>query len=137
MSSNTKKKSTKKTAKKSVKKTVVDKYDLRSGSPWTDEEEAMLYELRVSQGRPFRTISPILGRTQKSCELKFNRTRWETKKFYNKEKCRVRENMKRAFSEKIANNYDNRLESASIATEILADRLEESVKALPNVKKRI
>jgi len=123
--------------KKSVKKTVLDKYDAKSGQPWTEKEMAMLYELRVGQGRPFRTISTTLNRTRKACETKFHNTRWELKSFYNKDKCRLRENMKRALVEKVANNYDNRLETASLATEILADRLEETVKAIPNVKKRV
>lgn len=103
---------------------------------WSENDEALLYELRWN-GINYNLIGLQLGRTPESCEKKYRRTDWQSKSFYNKDKCRLKENVKKGIADKIAETNDKRIISSNYLAEILVDRIESSVESLPNVPKRL
>lgn len=126
------------TKKKTTKKEkVISQYETRTGEEWTEKEEALLFELKALQGLPYRIIALELKRTEESCKSKWRRTVWTKKAFYDPTKVRLKENFKNALLQRIADANDRRIQVRHLATEILADRVEDAVKALPTVKKQV
>jgi len=113
------------------------KFEDRTGKRWTTDEEALLFDLRSWHNLPFRVIALRLCRNQSSCEKKYRSTNWTLKSFYDPSKCRLKENFKRALGEHIAELNDAKIKSKILANEVLADRLVETVKALPKVNKKV
>jgi len=107
------------------------------GKPWTEDEEALLFELRAFQCLPFSIIARELKRSESSCSKKFYRTKWETKSFYDPAKCRIKENMKQVLRQKVADAVQRKNDVNKYANDILVDHLVEVVKALPEVKKEV
>ena len=120
-----------------VQKKVINQYESRTGEDWKPEEEALLFELKAIQGLPYSIISLELKRTSESCKSKWRRTTWETKPFYDNTRVRIKQNMKVALAQRISDANDRRISVRHMATEILADRIEDAVVALPNVKKEV
>ena len=120
-----------------VQKKVTNQYETRTGEDWKPEEEALLFELKAIQGLPYSIISLELKRTSESCKSKWRRTTWETKPFYDNTRVRIKQNMKVALAQRISDANDRRISVRHMATEILADRIEDAVVALPNVKKEV
>jgi len=116
---------------------VPNKFASRTNENWTEGEEALLYELRSWQGLPFRTIGQRLNRSPESCEKKYRRTQWTQKTFYNDAKCRLKEGYKAALAEQIAETNNKNIDNSALATEMLVDRIEEVVKALPVAQKKV
>jgi len=108
-----------------------------SSSTWTQEEEALLFELRSFQCLPFSIIAREVGRSENACSKKFYRTQWNTKAFYDPAKCRLKENFKQALRQKVADAVERKRETNKYANDILVDHLIETVKALPEVKKEV
>lgn len=123
--------------KTTQKKKVILQYGTRTGEDWTDKEESLLFELKALQGLPYRIIALELKRTEESCKSKWRRTIWTEKDFYDPTKVRLKENFKNALLQRIADANDRRIQVRHLATEILADRVEDAVKALPMVKKQV
>ncbi len=104
--------------------------------PWTNEEEALLYEMRWN-GITYPIIAMKLGRSVYSCKNKYRGTRWEEKSFFDAAKGRLKENIKRTLVDKITEAKEQKISSTLLQSEILADRLESSIKALPNVPRPV
>jgi len=108
---------------------------LKEGKLWSDEDEKMLMLLR-KDGHVYKVIGPILGRTTESCRKKYNKTRWEDKPYYSSIDT-LRQNIwdhaKTVLLEKTLTAYETKCSTEQLKTELLADALERSIKALPTV----
>lgn len=112
-------------------------FEDRTGKPWEEAEESKLYQLRAMEGLPYRLIGLELSRSSRSCERKFQSTDWVNKKCFDKQKSSLKDNMKKAMIESVAQVNDRKINMKNMATDILADRIEECVKALPFIPKKI
>jgi len=117
--------------------TKTNKFESRNGLKWTEDEEALLFELKTFQCLPFSIIAQELKRSENSCEKKFRNTIWESRPFYDPAKCRIKENFKRALRERIANALERKNQTKKYANDILIDHLVDIVKSLPEVKKEV
>jgi len=103
--------------------------------PWTQDEEIMLYSMR-EDGLPYRIISSeLLCRSVNSCEKKYRSTIWVNKPFYDNAKHTIKEGLKKAYVERLANLTDKRISVNQVKADIIGDRLVRAIEALPNVPK--
>lgn len=103
---------------------------------WEEGEEAFLYACR-EDAIPYRLIAMELGRSSRSCEAKYNNTNWRETRFFDPIKNRMKESIKRSYREKVTRLQEKRAESDRVKADIIADRIEQCVAALPNVPKQI
>ena len=111
-------------------------YGSRTNVPWNENEELLLYEMRLS-GTSYKIISQQLKRSLESCENKYRRTNWNEKSFFSQTKNRLKENIKRTIFDQIAESNDKKIATGNYLSELVADRIESSIKALPEVPKRL
>ena len=104
--------------------------------PWNDTDEMFLYTMR-EDGIPYRDISTELHRSVRACERKYQTTDWEAKGVYDPVKGRMKERLKRSFTEKVVQAQEKRQNLKNMIGDIIADRIAQAVKALPVVQKTI
>ena len=114
-----------------VTKTFKDKSE-----KWDVGEEAFLYACR-EEGITYRLIAMELGRSSRSCEAKYNNMNWRETRFFDPLKSRMKESVKRSYRERIIRLQEARSHTEHIKADIIADRIESAVSALPNVPKPI
>jgi len=115
------------------KKQAVVSQQIR-GRVWTEEEEEKLFFMRRKMAITFRMIAVSLNRTDESCRKKYNTTRWETKPFFNKTlDNKLVQNTKEAYLESELIKHEKKIDIMSIRGNIIADRIESSLRSLPLV----
>ncbi len=103
--------------------------------PWTEKEEQILFEMRRSV-IPYKIIAAELKRTEESCKKKYTRTNWLGTEYYNDNYSgidRLDNNKKRVFQQKLANAQERKLFVFKLGSDVIADKLVASIKALPEV----
>ena len=103
-----------------------------TGRPWSDKDLELLYEMRRASV-PYTLIGAELKRSPEACSSKWNVTDWATMPFYSFENEEQQEQKKEDYRNKILTAADRRHERHKIGIDVLADRLERAVKALPNI----
>ena len=103
---------------------------------WTQEDEALLYSLR-QEGIPYSSVAVGLNRTIDSCKAKYKNTTWQNKQFFDVARNQLKENIKAQINAKIIDARDKAIELSATKTDILIDKMCDSIKALPTVSKSI
>ena len=107
--------------------------DIPEGRPWTVEEKARLLQAK-SDFVPYRVIAEQLGRSPKSCERMWsNRPAWMPQCKASETASATRELAKQEQVTKLATAVTSSLELGRMRTDIIADRVAEVVKALPEL----
>ena len=104
--------------------------------PWTEKEMAILFAAR-EDGMPYRVTALELKRTANACEHKYNNTNWSECDFYDEQKKSFQESMKKAHHQHMVKLNDNRIKSQKYKTDIIADKIAQSVTSLPKVKRPV
>lgn len=97
---------------------------------WTDEEEAYLYNSRLTS-TPYSVIARSLGRSGLACRKKYNNTDWEAKGYtYTTSALNKKRDIKN-FRLNTENTVNRSLDKFRLRADVLADALSDSARNLP------
>jgi hypothetical protein len=107
-----------------------------SAKMWTKDDLETLYEMRRAHV-PYSLIGLELKRTSSSCQSKYNTTDWESLGFCENDEEKFEDAeyafKKATYRDRILRAADRRHENHKVGLDILGDRLERAVRALPQI----
>ena len=105
--------------------------------PWDNSEELQKLFFLRSEGIQYKLIAMQLNRTVESCRKKFQNHPWEKETWYDSMRQRGKNSIKQSVLESYVQLQDKREELSKVKMDIIADRIETAVMALPNVPKAV
>lgn len=103
---------------------------------WSNYELECLYAFR-EEGIPYRVIAIEIKRSSDACEKKYRATVWSKMPFYDAQKHRMKEDLKRGYFAKITELSEKRFEAEKYKTDIIADKIVMAIESLPKVNRSI
>ena len=115
-----------------IQENQVDPYAPR---PWLDQGELKTLFYMRTEGTPYHLIGMELKRTANACRKKFNSHVWKNEPWYDPMVAKGNDAVKQDLLEKLTRASDRRNEMSKVKMDIVADRIETAVKALPEIHK--
>lgn len=100
---------------------------------WSHDDLQYLYYAK-SQGVPYSTIGQELGRSAESCKSKWLKYNWEESGIIDAVHERTLKSKRAAFETRMAKSVEDRLSMYRMRSDIIADRVEKSIKKVPAIK---
>jgi len=106
---------------------------MKHSTAWTKKDLEYLFQAKA-EGLPYSVIARELGRTVESVKSKFLKTDWDKTGVIDSVSKRMKNSKKVLFEQKTASTLERKLETYKLRADLIADRVEKSIKAAPKVK---
>jgi hypothetical protein len=100
-------------------------------TPWTVEDMTILYEQRTYHNTPYSKIAEMIKRTKDSCYNKFRITKWADTTIPNHAQESIKTRRVEAEKVKISKTVEQSLDRFRMRSDVIADKLSQSVTVLP------
>jgi len=106
---------------------------MKQSSVWSKKDLEYLFQAKM-EGLPYSVIARELDRTVEAVKSKYLKTDWGKSGVVDSVTSRIKGSKKVLFEQKTANTLERKLETYKLRADIIADRVEKSIKAVPKVK---